>query len=93
MPERTRVHCSYCQSELARTLPRGTLRVCLEHVGTVYALAGGALLLVCGCGRRNLVRAGRRALPVPADPPPASPARFGDNGQSMNAMPLNKERS
>lgn len=51
-----RWRCTHCHSELARSLQRGTVRLYPARVAEVYALANGALLLVCQCGRRNLFR-------------------------------------
>ena len=53
---RTRWHCTGCQSILAKLLPRGTIRVEGARVESVYALANGHHLLVCHCGRRNLLK-------------------------------------
>jgi len=74
-----RFHCTYCQSELARQLERGTVRLALERASSIYALANGQHLIVCRCGRRNLLRAGRLVVAAPSDQDAPSPARFGHN--------------
>jgi len=62
-----RFHCTYCRAELGRTLPRGTVRLYPARTAHLYALAQGALLLVCRCGRRNVLRGGKMLVAAPAD--------------------------
>lgn len=62
-----RLHCTACQSELARCLERGTVRLCIERAVSVYALANGHHLIVCRCGRRNLMRGVRIMTAAPSE--------------------------
>lgn len=57
-----RWHCTACHSELARCLERGTVRLTIGRAESVYVLANGHHLIVCQCGRRNLLRGGARML-------------------------------
>lgn len=68
MSRRPRWHCTACQSPLAVGLQRGTVKLYPARVTDLYALANGHLLLVCCCGRRNLLRSGAKLLTAaPAD--------------------------
>lgn len=62
MSRAARWHCTNCGSELARCSERGTVHLFPARAAEIYVLRNGHHLIVCQCGRRNLVRSGARML-------------------------------